>query len=232
MIAIIPARGGSKGLIKKNIRSLGNQPLIHWTIKSALASKYITKVILSTDSKEIARTCRSTGIEIPFMRPKKLAQDKSLAIDTYLYTIKKLKKEFEYKNDEFIVLLPTTPFRNSNDIDNAIKIFYEKNASSLISCYEMNKPISWAFSINKFGIIKKKKNTLKNRQDEKSMYLPNGGIFILKYSQIKKVKNYYFKNTYGYIMPKYRSLDIDTEDDFKLAEFYLKIYKKKLNFEK
>ena len=156
MIAIIPARGGSKGLIKKNIRLLGNQPLIHWTIKSALSSKYISKVILSTDDKEIARSCRSTGVEIPFMRPKKLAQDKSLAIDTYLYTIKKLKKEFEYKNDEFIVLLPTTPFRNSNDIDKAIRIFYKKNASSLISCREMNHPISWSFSIDKFGIIKKK----------------------------------------------------------------------------
>jgi len=232
MIAIIPARGGSKGLKKKNIKKLGNEPLIHWTIKSALSSKYISKVILSTDDKEIVRSCRSTGVEIPFMRPKKLAQDNSLAIDTYLYTIRKIKKKFDYKNDEFIVLLPTTPFRNSNDIDNAIKIFYKKKADSLISCCEMNNPISWAFSINKFGIIKKKNNKLKNRQDEKKMYLPNGGIFILKYSLIKEVKNYYFKNTYSYIMPKFRSLDIDTEDDFKLAEFYLKIYRKKIKIEK
>ena len=92
--------------------------------------------------------------------------------------------------------------------------------------------ISWSFSIDKFGIIKKKMKTLKNRQDENNMYLPNGDIFILKYSLIKKVKSYYFKNTYAYLMPKYRSLDIDTEDDFKLAEFYLKIYKKKINVEK
>jgi N-acylneuraminate cytidylyltransferase/CMP-N,N'-diacetyllegionaminic acid synthase len=105
MIAIIPARGGSKGLNKKNIRELGGKPLIHWTIKAAIEAKGIERVILSTDDAEIAELCKTTGVEIPFMRPDSLAQDDSLAIDNYIYTMEKMINEFHYKKDEFIVLL-------------------------------------------------------------------------------------------------------------------------------
>ena len=101
MLAIIPARGGSKGVQKKNIRSLGGKPLIHWTIQAAMKAKGVNRVILSTEDSEIAELCRPTGIEIPFMRPKQLAQDNSLAIDTYIYTVEKLINEFQYDKDEF-----------------------------------------------------------------------------------------------------------------------------------
>ena len=89
MLAIIPARGRSKGVPKKNIRTLGGKPLIHWTIEAAMKADRISRVILSTDDEEIAELCRPTGIEIPFMRPEELAQDNSLAIDNYLYTIER-----------------------------------------------------------------------------------------------------------------------------------------------
>ena len=221
MIAIIPARGGSKGLNKKNIRELGGKPLIHWTIKAAIEAKGIERVILSTDDAEIAELCKTTGVEIPFMRPDSLAQDDSLAIDNYIYTMEKMINEFHYKKDEFIVLLPTTPFRNANDIENAISIFYKNKADSVISCCKLTHPINWILSINQFGLIKKKNYELKNRQDEEVKYLPNGGIFILKYSLIKKYYSYYSDNTYAYIMPAERSAEIDTENDFEYVEYLL-----------
>ena len=123
MLAIIPARGRSKGVPKKNIRTLGGKPLIHWTIEAAMKADRISRVILSTDDEEIAELCRPTGIEIPFMRPEELAQDNSLAIDNYLYTIERLRNDSQYEDDEFTVLLPTVPFRTSKDIRGFIKIF-------------------------------------------------------------------------------------------------------------
>lgn len=219
MLAIIPARGGSKGVQKKNIRSLGGKPLIHWTIQAAMKAKGVNRVILSTEDSEIAELCRPTGIEIPFMRPKQLAQDNSLAIDTYIYTVEKLINEFQYDKDEFIVLLPTNPFRDSIDIENAIDIFYDKKADSVISCCKLNHSSNWTFQVDQYGLIKKNEHQLKNRQDEELKYLPNGGIFILKNSLIKDSYNYYSDNTYPYVMPEERSLDIDTENDFRFAEF-------------
>lgn len=219
MIAIIPARGGSKGVKKKNIRSLGGKPLIHWTINAAMKANGVSRVILSTEDNEIAELCRPTGIEIPFMRPKKLAQDNSLAIDTYIYTLEKLTNEFQYDKDEFIVLLPTNPFRDSIDIENAINIFYDKKADSVVSCCKLNYSSNWIFQVDQKGLIKKNEQQLKNRQDEELNYLPNGGIFILKNSIIKSSYNYYSDKTYAYVMPEERSLDIDTENDFRFAEF-------------
>ena len=221
MLAIIPARGGSKSVPKKNIRMLGNKPLIHWTIEAAMKSDSISRVILSTDDKEIAELCKPTGIEIPFMRPDELAKDDSLAIDNYLYTIEKLNKEFSYNKKEFIVLLPTVPFRTSNDIDNAINIFYKNNSDSVISCTELTHPIDWIFSINKNVIIKKKNDQkLMNRQNSIKTYIPNGGIYVFKYSLLKEKYTYYSDKTYAYVMPKERSIDIDTQNDFKIAEFF------------
>jgi len=220
MLAIVPARGGSKGVLKKNIQTLGGKPLIYWTIEAAMKAKSISRVILSTDDKEIAELCKPTGIEIPFMRPHELAQDNSLAIDNYLYTTERLYNEFNYEIDDFAVLLPTVPFRTSKDIDDAIKIFYKNDCDSVISCNKLPKPIDWIFSVNKNGTIERKSNKkLKNRQDSDIKFIPNGGIYVFKYSLLKKKHTYYSDKTYAYVMPEERSLDIDTENDFKIAEF-------------
>ena len=220
MLAIIPARGGSKGVSKKNIQTLGGKPLIYWTIDAAMKAESISRVVLSTDNKEIAELCKPTGIEIPFMRPDELAQDNSLAIDNYLYTTERLYNEFQYKEDEFAVLLPTVPFRTSKDIDDAIKIFYKNDSDSVISCNKLPRPIDWIFSVNKDGIIKQKSNkNMMNRQDSEITFTPNGGIYVFKYSLLKEKYSYYSDKTYAYVMPEERSLDIDTENDFKIAEF-------------
>ena len=223
MLAIIPARGGSKGVPGKNIRHLAGIPLIHWTIKAALASTKITRVIISTDDKNIADICKLYNVEIPFLRPSELAQDDSLAIDNYIYTVERLNKEYNAEISEFCVLLPTVPFRNSEDIDCAIELFWKKEADSVISCTNLQHPAEWIFSVSDDMKIEQNlestKKKLINRQSIKPQYIPNGAIYIFKYELLKEKYNYYSNNSYAYVMPKERSVDIDTEFDFKFAEF-------------
>lgn len=221
MIAIIPARGGSKGLPGKNIKLLNGKPLIAYTIEAALSSKFIDRVIVSTDSNQIANIAIDSGAEVPFIRPEYLSTDRSLAIDNYIYTIDRLIKGTGEKISEFIVLQPTSPLRTSNDINNAIKLFIEKNADSVISYTEETHPVFWHKKIREDLTFKDIfENKMSNRQDFNKTYYPNGAIFIFKYGLIKQ-KEYYSKKSYAYIMPRERSIDIDTINDFEYAEYLL-----------
>lgn len=224
MLAIIPARSGSKGVPKKNIKELAGAPLISYTIKAAKKSEFITRVIVSTDSEEIADVARKYGAEVPFLRPAELATDDAKAIDVYLYTIERLNLENDEQINEFLVLLPTSPLRNYMDIDQAIKIFKKKNADSVISVTETEYPPQWIKRISEKGILEdyiQGMNNL-NRQEYEKTYIPNGAIYIFKYNVLKKEYNYYTDKTYPYIMPNIRSIDIDTPLDFMIAEYLIK----------
>jgi len=222
MIAIIPARGGSKGLKGKNTKMLLGKPLIAYTIESALKSKYITEVIISTDDKEIYNTAIKYGAKETFLRPVELAQDDSLAIDTYVYTINKLNNEFGYNIKDFIVLQPTSPLRSYKDINNAIALFEEKQADSVISYTEEHHPISWHKFIDKNGQFENIfPETIKNRQENRPSYFPNGAIFVFKFSLINN-KKYYSENSYSYLMTRENSVDIDTIQDFEYAEYLMR----------
>ena len=148
MLAIIPARGGSKGIPGKNIKLLSGKPLIVYTIEAAMAAKSVDRIILSTDDPEIAKIAGKYDVEIPFMRPAHLSKDDSLAIDNYIYTIDRLNTTSPTQYNEFVVLQPTSPLRSASDIDNAIKLFHEKNADSLISVCEASHPPLWAKKIH------------------------------------------------------------------------------------
>lgn len=222
MLAIIPARGGSKGVPGKNIKPLWDKPLIAYTIEVAQAARSIDRLILSTDDEEIAEVAQKFGVEIPFIRPAELAKDTSLAIDNYIYTADRLNAENSKQYNDFIVLQPTSPFRTSVDIDNAVKLFREENADSVISVCEASHPPMWAKKIDPAGVLKDYFNINignKNRQELDPSFMPNGAIFILKLSLLKSLYSYYSDNTYAYVMPSERSLDIDTPLDFEFAEF-------------
>lgn len=224
MIAIIPARGGSKGLPGKNIKPLSGKPMIGYTIEAALHSNKFSEVILSTDDPGIAKVAESYGASIPFMRPKELAGDTSSAIDTYIYTIDKLNKEHNYSVTEFVVLQPTSPLRISRDIDEALNIFKEKEADSVISVSEATHPPVWAKKINENGVLVNYfESNLhnKNRQEIHTAYMPNGAIFIFNFEKLKSGYGYYFEKTFPYIMPKERSVDVDDQLDFDIAEFLM-----------
>lgn len=220
MIAIIPARGGSKGMPGKNLKLLSAKPLISHTIETALSSSALTRVIVSTDDAEIAEVAQKYGAEVPFMRPANLAKDDSLAIDTYKYTVNKLIKDERVNIVDYMVLLPTSPLRDARDISNAYKLFREKNADSVISVTKEDKPLSWFKSLDNEGRILENNVTLRNRQDEEDYYCLNGSIYVFKKDLIDQDK-YYSNNTYSYIMPKSRSVDIDTQFDFDFAEYLL-----------
>lgn len=222
MLAIIPARGGSKGVHKKNIKEFSGKPLIFWTIEAAIKSKNIDKIILSTNDYEIVEACSIyKELEVPFMRPDELAEDTSLAVDTYIFTIEKLKEDQNIVNDNYVVLLPTSPLRIASDIDGAITLFREKNADSVISCKKLDFPKEWIINVDEKNRILKdqQERIIENRQQQKEIYIPNGSIYILNHDLVKNYRTYYFDKTFAYLMPNKRSVDIDTEDDFFYAEF-------------
>ena len=224
MIAIIPARGGSKGLPGKNILPFCGKPLIAWTIEAALECKILDRVIVSTDSEEIADTARTYGAEVPGLRPVELALDTSSAIDVYIYLWKKLTGDTYTDSIPFIILQPTSPLRKAYDINKAVKIFHEKNADSVISVSEATHPPVWAKKIDRKGILREYFETsesLSNRQQIPAAFMPNGAIFILKKELVLKNRNYYSDKTYPYIMPIERSIDIDNIWDFRIAEFIM-----------
>lgn len=224
MIAIIPARGGSKGLPRKNIKTLCGKPLISYTIRAALESKYIEDVYVSTDDLEIAKISKSYGAKVPFMRPQELANDNSKAIDAYLYTMDKLINEFNVNDREFVVLLPTSPLRDSVEINNAVELFYKKQAKTVISVVESEHPVTWYKTVTSDGrlndFLKGIDNSL-NRQEVEKTYLPNGAIYIFDYKALKENYSYYNYETYAYIMQKNKSIDIDTPLDFKIVEILM-----------
>lgn len=223
MLALIPARGGSKGLPGKNIRPLAGKPLIAYSIEAARAAKSITCVICSTDSTEVAEVARRFGAEVPFLRPADLAQDDSLAIDNYIYTVNRLNREGA-EVDEYCVLLPTAPLRTADDIDAAVRIFRERNADSVISYYPAPHPVQWHRYIDEAGVLRsffEEGEGVANRQEEPESYLPNGAIYIFRHNIIKGTRKYYTERTYPYLMSAERSIDIDTLEDFNYAEYLI-----------
>lgn len=223
MVAIVPARGGSKGLPGKNIKQLLGKPMIAYTIEAALKSKYITDIIISTDCKGIEEIAIKYGAKSVFLRPEYLATDGAKAIDNYIYTIDRLNNEFGYKIKKFIVLQPTSPLRNKDDIDGAIELFKLKNADSVVSYTEEHHPIEWHKYIKKDGRFENIfDDKLLNRQEIKKSYFPNGAVFVFRYNLIKQNK-YYSDNSYAYIMPRERSVDVDTIEDFNYIKLLMEL---------
>lgn len=221
MIAIIPARGGSKGLPGKNILPLCGKPMIAYTIEAAKLSKYIDRVIVSTDDQNIADIALEYGAEVPFLRPEFLASDTAQAVDNYIYTIERLSKEWGISIEEFVVLQPTSPLRIAEDIDGAIELFLKNKADSVISYTSEAHPVHWHKYIDENkAFVDIFDTTIANRQDLKTSYYPNGAVYVFRFSMIKERK-YYTNKSYGYIMPRNRSVDIDYKDDFDYVEFLM-----------
>lgn len=222
MIAIIPARGGSKGLPGKNILPLCGKPMIAYTIEAAKQSKYIDHVIVSTDDQKIADIALKYGAEVPFLRPEYLASDTAQAVDNYIYTIERLSKEWNTRIENFVVLQPTSPLRLVEDIDGAIEMFFEKQADSVISYTPEAHPVRWHKYIDENNaFVDIFDTTIANRQDLKTSYYPNGAVYVFRFSMIKERK-YYTDKSYGFVMPRNRSVDIDYKEDFEYVEFLMR----------
>jgi N-acylneuraminate cytidylyltransferase/CMP-N,N'-diacetyllegionaminic acid synthase len=221
VLAIIPARAGSKGLPGKNIKMIAGKPLIAWTIEEALKSKIVDKVIVSTDSELIAEIAREYGVEIPFIRPPELATDTAKGIDVIKHAIKFFDNEY----DIVIVLQPTSPLRKLENIENAFISYKKLNAKAIVSVCELEHPIQWVgvlpegLCMAEFSSVKSKN---KNRQELKKHYRYNGAIYIADVSYLLQNNGFLGEETYAYIMKSDVSIDIDNLLDFKFAELLLK----------
>ena len=179
-LGIIPAKGGSKRLRRKNILNLGNHPLLGWAINSALESKVIDKLIVSTEDDEISEVASIYGAEVPFKRPKKLSKDPASVVDVALHAIFKIDKDLT-KFDKIIILLPTCPFRTGKDISNAFDLFLKTKSQYLMSVSEYpHSPFSaMKLSVNGYLTPYFEKYVEKNSQQLPVAYRANGAIHIL-----------------------------------------------------
>ena len=230
IIAIIPARGGSKSIKNKNIIDLGGKPLIYYTIDQALKSKEFTKVIVSTDSPAIANVAKRCGAEVPFLRPKNISHDCPTE-KVLIHASKYLEKSISF--DGVACLQPTSPFRKINSLKKCAKIFRSKKYDSVITFkkVEAERP-EWMFTKNKnlmTPYINKKKINGKiifgkniARQLYEKLYKPNGSIYITKKDILYKYESIYGFNLYGYINDEYESHDIDTKSDLDFSKFLIK----------
>ncbi|EIJ42663.1 CMP-N-acetylneuraminic acid synthetase [Beggiatoa alba B18LD] len=218
-IAIIPARGGSKGVKRKNIRLLAGKPLITWTIQAAQQSKYLDRTILSSEDAEIIATARQCGCEVPFIRPAELALDETSGIEPIIHAIQTLSEQYDY----VVILQPTSPLRIASDIDQAIQRCIDQQADFCVSVTEAETHPYWCFQQDEQGFLQPLfKDIPARRQDLPAMLTLNGAVYVAKVSAFLETRRLLTPQTIAYVMPKVRSLDIDTEADFLLAEYLLR----------
>ena len=223
VLAIIPARGGSKRLPRKNILPLGGKPLIGWSIEAAKQSKYIDEVFVSTDDQEIADIVSSIGINIPELRPSHLSTDKATTQSVLFYTL----ENFGQGSEIVVLLQPTSPFRNHQHIDEAIELLEDKSAFSIISVTPCEHPPQWSNTLPDDGSMKDfiRSESGKRSQELGQWFRLNGALYVYDVNELLKAKDMaYRQDTYAYTMPNEFSIDIDNQIDFDMAEFFLKRY--------
>lgn len=224
VIAVIPARGGSKRLPKKNILPLGGKPLIGWTIEAAQISDYVDEIVISTDDKEIANVASQFGIKVPELRPEELSTDTATTQSVLFYTLEKYGKDA----DIVILLQPTSPFRSANHIDQAIESLVERSAFSVVSVTPCEHPPQWANTLPANDSMKDflRMGSGKRSQDLGEAFRLNGAIYVYDVHRLLAIGEMaYREDTYAYKMPNEASIDIDNQTDFDMAEFFLQKYR-------
>mgnify|MGYP001047749253 FL=1 len=223
-LAVIPARSGSKGLKNKNIKTLNGKPMIAYTIEAAIDSNIFDDIVVSTDSKTYAGIAKKYGAQVPFSRPDYLSTDEATTSDVVKYTIKELKK-LGKTYDYFIILQPTSPLRKSEDIISAVELLFEKGADSIVSVCEAEHSPLYMNTIDESlfidGFISK--NVGSRRQEFPKYYRLNGAIYLCGVEHYLKYGDLYKEKSYAYIMERERSIDIDDELDFLIAEYLMKM---------
>lgn len=212
VLGIIPARGGSKGLPRKNVLVAGKKPLIAWTIEAARKSSVIDRLIISSDDEEIIKVAEEYKCEVPFRRPSSIASDEATTIDVVLHALD-IFPDFEY----VVLLQPTSPLRTSEDIDAAFRLLQIHNAQSCVSVSRVELSPYWMYSVdekNKLKPIIPNTSFIPRRQNLPNAYFLNGAIYIAETSWLRSKRCFLDEETLAYLMPKTRSLDIDDMDDF------------------
>jgi CMP-N,N'-diacetyllegionaminic acid synthase len=232
ILGVITARGDSKGIPGKNIKDLGGKPLIAYSIDAAKKSDLITHLIVSTDDEEIADVAKKRGCDVPFIRPKELAQDETPHLPVMQHAVKEMEDELGIVFDYVIIFQPTSPFRTKEDIDGTLKKLIDTGADSAVSVCEWNEahPMK-AKKLDGDDVLPYfEAETSTQRQELEKAYKRSGAAYAMKRDVImngEKPGDLYGKRTVGHIVPADRSIDIDTPLDWVKAEWILEDLKKK-----
>ena len=220
-IALIPARGGSKGIPRKNIKLFNSKPLIYWSIQTALNSNYVDRVIVSTDDEEIAEVAKSYSAEVPFLRPKEFASDESPGIDPVIHALENIPNV-----DKILLLQPTSPFRETKHIEEIFQLSAKYNSDSVVSISLSKKHVDLFFYLNDKKKLTSYNDKIKSlpRQQYQNIYTINGSLYLSTKDSLLTNKSFLTPKTIGYVMSDKYSLDIDTQLDWDLAEFIMRKY--------
>ena len=224
ILAIIPARGGSKGVPRKNIKDLDGKPLIAYTIEAAKKSKYIDRIVVSTEDEEIADVSKKNGGEVPFLRPTQLSQDNSPTIDCVIHMVNWLNEKENYVPDYVCLLQCTSPLRTYEDIDRTIEKAMNLEVDGAVTVCEAEVNPYWTniFDGNKLEYFIEEGRQITRRQDLPKIYSVNGAVYVIKTNILLEKRTFETENITGYIMNSESSIDIDNELDFKFAEILIK----------
>ena len=227
ILGLIPARGGSKGIPHKNIVPLLGRPLLAYSCETALASRQLSRVIISTDDLQIAEVAREYGVEAPFMRPDELAQDDTLALPVVQHAVQWLEEKEGYSPDAVMILQPTSPLRQAKHIDGAVEVMNRTGADTVVSVVEVPHQYSPGslMSVDDCGRLAPYQSApmVLRRQDKPLLYARNGPAVLLVKQETLMVHNtLYGANTQPYLMDGIHSFDVDTKDDLVIVEALMK----------
>jgi CMP-N,N'-diacetyllegionaminic acid synthase len=216
VLGVIAARGGSKGLPRKNVLPLSGKPLVAWSVAAAADSRLLDRTVVSTDDAEIAEAARKYGGDVPFMRPGKLATDEASIVDVVLHAVDNVGDSYGY----VVLLQATSPLRTASDIDGAIELCRRSGAPSCVSVVRVTKGPGWMYVVDdarRLRPIADAGPKAARRQDLPEIFMPNGAVYVAELSWLRETRNFYGEQTIAYEMPIERSPDIDTVVDLKLA---------------
>jgi CMP-N,N'-diacetyllegionaminic acid synthase len=215
VLALIPARGGSKGVPRKNVRNLGGKPLIAWTIEAAQQARSVSRIVVSTEDSEIAAIARLYGAEVPFIRPIGLAKDETPGIDVVFHALENLGYF-----DDVLLLQPTSPLRTSQDIDEIFDLRRRTHAPSAVSVSAALHPPQWIYRIDDTGHLRSllDEPAPARRQVADKVYVLNGALYCARLDWLLTQRGFISDEAVAYVMPTERSIDIDTPLDWLLAE--------------
>lgn len=219
IVCVIPARGGSKGIPGKNLVDVNGLPLIAWSILAARASKAVDRVLVSTDSDEIARVATKWGAEVPYLRPPGLASDDIHSVHVVLHAIDWLDDERGELPTGIMMLLPTSPLRLASDISGVADLFFREKASSVVSVVNLGKYMTNLRFLegNRLLRVAPSENPNAQRQGLEKIYSVNGSIFLAKPKTLRESATFHVEGALGYVMDPINSIDINSMEDLTLA---------------
>lgn len=226
VLGLVPARGGSKGVPRKNIRELNGRPLLSYTAESALASKLLDRVVLTTDDDEIASIGRRCGLEVPFRRPQSLAQDETPMLPVVQHALS-FFAERGYEFDAVFLLQPVTPFRSTTDIDSCVDLMIKSGADTIISVLKVPErfnPLFVYFENSSGGLeyALGAQTRIIRRQQAPTSFVREGSVYLTKTKTILECNSIFGKVIRGYQIADEDSVNIDSEEDWRLAERILR----------